>query len=183
MEYFDICAESGLPTGEVVSREIAHQQGILHRSVHIWIVREEAGRTQVLLQKRSQEKDSYPGMYDTSSAGHISAGEEPLPSALRELEEELGIRAEPEELTYAGFFRIEFQEIFHGKPFRDNEYVNVYVYSQPVDIRDLTLQKDEVEEVRWFDLAEVETGIRTRRDLFCVPEEGLRVLKGFLNKE
>ena len=39
------------------------------------------------------EKESFPGMYDTSSAGHIPAGEEPLPSALRELSEELGMKS------------------------------------------------------------------------------------------
>ena len=52
----------------------------------------------LLLQKRSKEKDSFPGCYDISSAGHISAGDEPLETALRELEEELGIKAEPEQL-------------------------------------------------------------------------------------
>ena len=39
------------------------------------------------------EKESFPGLYDTSSAGHIRAGDEPLPSALRELREELHIAA------------------------------------------------------------------------------------------
>ena len=38
-------------------------------------------------------------MYDTSSGGHIPTGAEPLASALRELEEELGIRARPEQLA------------------------------------------------------------------------------------
>ena len=46
---------------------------------------------EILMQKRSLNKDSYPGMYDTSSAGHIPAGCEPLESALRELQEELGL--------------------------------------------------------------------------------------------
>ena len=84
MEVLDIVDESGQPTGETVSREEAHREGILHRTAHVWVVREERGRTEILLQKRSEEKDSFPGMYDTSSAGHISAGEEPLPSALRD---------------------------------------------------------------------------------------------------
>lgn len=52
------------------------------------------GKWQMLLQKRASGKDSFPGCYDTSSAGHIHAGDEPLDSALRELEEELGIKAE-----------------------------------------------------------------------------------------
>ena len=62
MEYFDVCNEQGEPTGETVSREIAHRDGILHRTSHVWILREKAGKKQVLLQKRSKQKDSYPGL-------------------------------------------------------------------------------------------------------------------------
>ena len=56
----------------------------------------------MLLQKRSREKDAFPGCYDISSAGHIPAGDGFVESALRELEEELGIRAEPSELVRIG---------------------------------------------------------------------------------
>ena len=39
MEILDICDELGNPTGKTVEREIAHQQGILHRTAHVWILR------------------------------------------------------------------------------------------------------------------------------------------------
>ena len=57
------------------------------------------------LQKRALTKDSFPGRYDTSSAGHIQAGDEPLKSAMRELKEELGIAAKPEQLQFVDTFR------------------------------------------------------------------------------
>ena len=180
MEYLDICAENGLPTGRTVSREEAHREGILHRTAHVWIIRRVEGRHQVLLQKRSMEKESFPGFYDTSSAGHIPAGEEPLPSALRELKEELGIEAAPEDLSYAGQFRIRYEKEFHGRLFRDNEVTSVYVYEKPVDADGLTLQESEVDEVRWFDLNEVFTEIQTSRARFCVPAGGLNVLISYL---
>ena len=180
MEILDICNEDGFPTGKTVSRAIAHRDGILHRTAHVWVVRKNAQGYDILLQKRSMEKDSFPGLYDTSSAGHIPAGEEPVPSALRELEEELGIAAEPSELSYAGMFRIQYDKEFHGKPFRDNEAARVYVYQEPVDIEDLALQKEEVEEVRWFDLEEVYREIQTSRERFCVPSRGLQVLREYL---
>ena len=66
MEFFDICDERGLPTGEVVERSVAHSKGILHRTAHVWIIKKVDGRWQVLLQKRSKDKDSYPGQFDTS---------------------------------------------------------------------------------------------------------------------
>ena len=180
VEFFDVCDERGLPTGEVVERSVAHSEGILHRTAHVWIVRKEQGRWQVLLQKRSANKDSYPGMYDTSSAGHIPAGKEPKESALRELEEELGICADPEELTYIGTFRTQYEEVFHGKPFRDNEVIRIFLYQKPVDPEKLVLQESEVEEVRYFDLAEAYREICEGSERFCVNPKGMKVLVDYL---
>ena len=180
MEYLDICDEYGRPTGETVSRDEAHRKGLLHRTAHVWIVRKKESGYDILLQKRSMEKESFPGMYDTSSAGHIPAGEEPLPSALRELKEELGIDAEPEDLAFAGTFRIQYEKTFHGRLFKDNETTRVYVYTAPVDEKSLTLQAAEVDEARWFDLEDVWAEIQTSRERFCVPTAGLRVLREYL---
>lgn len=106
MEYLDIVDDNGVPTGEIISRDEAHRKGIMHRTAHVWVIRRSDRGTEVLLQKRSRKKESFPGMYDTSSAGHIPAGEEPLTSALRELKEELGIAAEKNSLEYIGSFHI-----------------------------------------------------------------------------
>ena len=179
MEYFDIVDEYGEPTGETVSREIAHRDGIRHRTAHVWVVKRDGGRTQVLMQKRSDDKDSFPGMYDTSSAGHIPAGDEPIDSALREVEEELGIKAAKNQLTYAGSFANKYEKEFHGKMFRDNEVTWIYVYQEPVEICDLHIQRSELSEVRWFDMQEVWDEIQVNRDRFCVPMMGLKVLMDF----
>ena len=84
-EVLDIVDENGQPTGQTIPRTEAHAKGIRHRTSHVWIVRHHAGRVEVLLQMRCQAKDSYPGCYDISSAGHISAGCNFVESALREL--------------------------------------------------------------------------------------------------
>ena len=181
-EFFDVCGEDGAPTGRVVARSNAHRNGVRHRTAHVWIARRHQGRWQGLLQKRSANKDSFPGKYDTSSAGHIPAGREPTESALRELEEELGIRATAEQLRYAGWFDIRYEKTFYDKPFRDNEYCHVFVCLEPVDIDKLTLQADEVERVDWFDLEQLRRDLPTRRDIYCVPAEGLEVLWGYLEK-
>ena len=182
MEIFDVVDEDGQPTGEIINREEAHKTGTRHRTAHVWLVKEKPGGFDILLQKRSEEKDSFPGMYDTSSAGHIPAGDEPLPSALRELKEELGIKAQPEDLQYAGTFRIQYEKEFHGRLFRDNEVTWVYVYDNPVSVQDLTLQETEVSEVRWFDLEEVWEEIQHSRERFCVPTAGLKVLREYLKR-
>ena len=167
MEIFDIIDENGNPTGKTVTREKAHTDGIPHRTAHIWIIR----------------KESFPGKFDTSSAGHIQAGDEPQESAIRELHEELGIQASPDQLEFAGTFPISFEKEFHGKMFRDEEIAFVYIYDQSVDISKLVLQKEEVEAVEWFDFEETCEECRKNRDKFCVPSGGFEVVKKYLERQ
>lgn len=180
MEIFDIVDEYGNPTGETVERGLAHKEGVRHRTAHIWLAREVNGKWQVLLQKRSQTKDSFPGRYDTSSAGHIQAGDEPLESAIRELREELGITATPEELEYAGTFNIKYEKEFHDKLFKDNEIAFVYVYFGEIDIADITVQEEELECVEWFDLEETYNECLVHNQKFCVPVKGLETARQYL---
>ena len=180
MEYLDVCDEFGMPTGAVVERGRAHREGIRHRTAHVWILRRQEGRTEILLQKRSQSKDSFPGLYDTSSAGHVPAGDEPLASALRELEEELGLHAEAEDLRFIGTIENIYERRFRGALFRDNEFCRVYVYTRPVETSALRLQADEVERVDWFELEAVRREIEHSRERFCVPRESLNLLRRFV---
>ena len=106
MEFLDIRDKNGNPTGEVKERSLVHADGDIHGTSHVWIVRKnEKGSYDLLLQKRSENKDAFPGCYDISSAGHLPAGQDYLSSALRELEEELGIKAKPEQLHFMDSMR------------------------------------------------------------------------------
>lgn len=155
LELFDVRNPDGTCTGAVKERGVAHREGALHATVHTWIVRPNDGSGyDVLLQKRSESKDSNPGCYDISSAGHVEAGYDYTESAVRELEEELGIRALPEQLREVGTRRCGFEGEFYGQPFRDDELSRIYLYEEPVEIEKLDLQKDEVSEVIWMDYAE-----------------------------
>lgn len=172
MEWLDIVDEEGNPTGQVVEREEAHSRGIRHRTSHVWIVRRKNGNAQILLQKRSKEKDSYPECYDISSAGHIPAGIDFIPSALRELKEELGVVVQPQQLVYCGQRRFRFERQFHGKLFRDNQVSNIYVLWLDWEEEEFCLQKEEVSEVRWFDFADCLQKVEHNEILHCIfPEE------------
>ncbi len=186
MELFDVCDEKGIPTGDTVTREEAHAKGIMHRTAHIWIIKKGEKGYEVLMQKRAQNKDSFPGLYDTSSAGHIQAGDEPLESALRELHEELGINATAEQLHFAETFRISYEKEFHGRLFKDEEVAFVYIYMEPVEIESLVLQKEEVEDVAWFNLNSVGYSIfwQTSYALktYCAPIEGVRIVQRYIRR-
>ena len=177
MEMLDVVDEQGNPTGEVVTRERAHREGIRHRTAHVWIIRQKAGRLEVLLQKRSANKDSYPGCYDISSAGHIPAGADFIPSALRELQEELGVTAQAEALIYCGLRRLQFQKTFHGRLFKDKQVTKVYDLWLDQEEKGFTLQKEEVEEVRWFDFEDCVSQVREQTLPNCIYLEELELVR------
>ena len=178
MEMFDIVDENGEPTGTVKERTKVHEDGDLHRTSHVWIVRDNnKGGLDVLLQKRSESKDSNPGCYDISSAGHIPAGCGYLDSALRELKEELGIDASSEELELRLIRRISYSDIFHGKLFKDNQVTRVYKMKRnDIDIEKLNLQKEEVEEVIWMDYEDCIKAVKNNTIKHCIYLEELEKL-------
>lgn len=184
MELFDILNEDGTKSGLVRERGVAHRDGSLHETVHTWIVRRgERNRWEVLLQKRSAVKDSNPGCYDISSAGHLASGDLPLEGALRELREELGLRARPEDLHYVGRHRGSFQAPFHGRMFRDNEYSYVYVMIRDIDESGLSLQEEEVESVLWMDYDECRRRIRGGTLPNCIYEDEFDMVGDYLNRQ
>lgn len=182
MEILDIVDKNGIPTGKTIEREEAHRIGAWHRTASIWIVRKVDNKYQVLLQKRSANKDSYPGKYDTSSAGHIDAGDEPLESAIRELGEELGIKSKPEDFKFLGTFKNCYEHVFHGNMFRNNEVAFAHLYLKPVKIENLILQKEEVESVKWFDLEEAWQRVLDNDPAYCAPIGGLKLLRDYLSE-
>ena len=118
-ERFDIVDENDQVIGTELRSEV-HGKNLLHRAVHI-LVFNTAG--ELLLQKRSASKDREPSKWDSSAAGHLEPGETYASGALRETEEELGIRPK---LTPLGKIRAcsntgqEFVEVFtasHDGPF------------------------------------------------------------------
>ena len=184
MEMFDVIDEDGMPTGLVKERGVAHREGALHATSHIWIARpNDKSGYDILLQKRSANKDSHPGCFDISSAGHIAAGDQPLASALRELKEELGIHATPEQLVEFGVQYKNYQGEFYGKPFRDNQRSILYLYKEPIETDKLKLQQSEIESVTWMDYKEALQAIRENTMKHCIYEEEFRKLGAALGLE
>jgi len=183
MELLDIVDENGLPTGETVSREEAHRLGIRHRTSHVWLIRRRFGRVQVLLQKRSPKKDSYPGCYDISSAGHIKAGDGFLDSALRELSEELGVVAEAGELIFCGLRRFRFRDTFYGRAFVDDQVSSVYALWRDLDADRFTVQKSEVESVLWMDYDDCVAMVETNSAPNCIFMQELDMISDAFGKQ
>ena len=94
-EWFDVVDALDCPIGKE-RREVVHARKLFHRAIHV-LVLDSADR--ILVQKRSPAKDSAPGLWCSSCSGHLDEGEDYLPAAVRELEEELGLEIRPENLS------------------------------------------------------------------------------------
>ena len=145
-ELFDIVDEQDRVTGTMVRREV-HRLKLRHRAVHLLVINR-AGK--IFLHQRSMKKDLFPGVWDSSAAGHVSAGEDYDSTAVRELEEELGCRPEkrPQPL-----FKIEAREET-GQEF-------VWVYRVEAE-GPFVLEADEIERGDWFAVAEIDRWVAER---------------------
>lgn len=174
MEILDVVNENGIPTGKTVERNYAHKHGILHRTSHVWILRVKNNRLQVLLQQRSFNKDSFPGMYDISSAGHIPAGADFKESAIRELEEELGVKADESDLIECGTRRFEFEREFKGNYFHDNQVSKIfYLY---LDQDEFKIQKSELEGTLWIDFETCLKKVKENSFPHCIVPSELKMV-------
>jgi isopentenyldiphosphate isomerase len=144
-EYFEIFSEYGQKTGRLVERSRVHSEGLWHRSVHVWIFNR---NSEILFQKRAPMKDSHPGLWDVSAAGHIDPGELPVQSALREINEELGLSVSEEKLCFIDRRKITL--ISQEGSFIDREFTFIYIHEWNGDPESLTLQKKEVEKIQFF---------------------------------
>lgn len=135
--------ETGEKTDEIISKTEAHKKGIYHSSIHIIIINKD--KTKILLQKRCSSKKFFPNMWDISVGGHISAYEEPLTSAKRELQEELGLNPQDYEFKFIKKIKEEFQ----NNGINSKEFVYTYLIIDNIDLSIIKLQKEEVSNVTW----------------------------------
>jgi len=142
MEYFDILDEEGNFTGVKKSREESHQQGHLHASVLIWIYN---SKGEILIQRRSQNKDAYAGMWDGSHGGHVCVGDNITTTVIKELDEELGITVSPKDFKFIK--RSRFQDKSPENNWYDNEFNYIYLLKHDGSIEDMVLQEEELDEV------------------------------------
>ncbi len=177
MEFFDVLDEQGNKTGEIIERNEAHKKGICHRVVQVWIMN---SKNELLLQKRSANKDSCPNMWYVSLGGHIESQEDSKQTIIREFAEELGldISKQIDQVQYLYTFK-EICVLNNGQ-FIDNEYYDVYLLRMDLDPNTLVLQEDEVSEVKFMGYQEFKQAVINKDKSYWIHEEGFRILFHYL---
>jgi isopentenyldiphosphate isomerase len=150
-EYFDVVNEHDEPVGRATRREV-HARGLLHRAVHVLV---DDGAGKIFLQKRSMKKDTSPGRWDSSSSGHVDAGEDYDATSVRELGEELGLQTA---VAPVRWFQVE------ACAETGNEFVWVY---RLCSTGPFTLNAEEIEGGGWFAPAEITAWVQARPEEFA----------------
>ena len=118
-----------------------HRDGDWHAALHIWVGGiGPDGRTFVLLQRRSQTKDTWPGALDVAVGGHFRAGET-LADTAREADEEIGLKIPVGSLVPLGC------RFSHGAVLPDNEVQHAYAFRSDRPLEAYRLHPEEVDAV------------------------------------
>ncbi len=172
-EFLNLIDEEGHFLETSKPRSLVHRDGDLHPAVHVWLIREKDMGVYILLQKRSADKMINPCCYDVSAAGHVPQGEEFRISAVRETEEELGIKLQENKLEFLSLHK----SSYNCGDIHDNEIRAVYLCREKIDADNLNLQKSEVESVVWAEIDEILASVGNTDFVNCIDYSELMMIK------
>ena len=145
MEKFELVDKNGNKTGKVITYFEAYNPKNIPNGCYLPVVGVVIvnNNNEILLQKRSMLKKSNPGKWGICS-GKVDLGEIPLDAGVRETLEEIGITLNKDDLKFLSIYT------------NEKAYFTVYYVRKNVDINECKLQKEELEEVRYFKIEELE---------------------------
>ena len=139
MEYLDLYDKNKKITGDIIVRTHDKANVPNNKYINIVLVFIKNCEDKFLFQLTSKEKDSVIA----TTGGHVKSGQTSIEAILCEIEEELGLKIDDNEVEYVGTYKRKFA------------FVDVYYLNKNVDISNITLQKEEVESVKWYTVDEI----------------------------
>ena len=135
-EAWDLLDEHRQPIGRTHFRGDELEPNTFHTVLEVFTFDTDG---KLLLSQRHPDK-TYPLLWE-GTGGSILAGETSRQGAVRELKEELGLHVNPEQLRFVTTVK------------RGTYFLDLYVYGceQPIDFEQLSLQADEVVDVKLED--------------------------------
>ncbi len=141
MEKRDLYDGNRRMTGELIEKGQKVPKGKYYITVVVWI---QNSKGEFLIQKTASSKSH---MWATTG-GHPKAGESSLDGIITEIREELGLEVPKDKLRLFKTIKT------------DDDFVDVYYLNMDIDIREIIVQKDEVEKVKWASVKKIKRLIK-----------------------
>ena len=166
MELIQIVDENGNFTGQIIDKEEAHDKNLLHNEVAAFIIND---KKQVLLQKRSANKRFNPNKW-ALCAWHVDAYESLEDAILREIKEEVGLDISKDDLHQFGEREFTIRD--------SNSHITYFYYIRSnLNEKDFVIQKEELSEVKWFDIDDVIEMIKKNDSSIVFDEKMLKLFE------
>lgn len=140
MELWDLYDQDRKRLPQTMYRGNTQPAGTFRLIVHVCIFRSDG---KMLIQHRQPFKEGWPDRWDLSVGGSAIYGDSPQMAAEREVQEEIGIRLDLNGIRPSLTLNFE------------NGFDDYYLLNRDVELSDLSLQYEEVKEVRWASCEEI----------------------------
>jgi isopentenyldiphosphate isomerase len=137
LEYWEIYNRHRQKSNNIHKRGFPLKEGEYHVVVHIWIMN---SKGEYLIQKRAESCAVLPGLWAVTGGSAIY-GESSRQACLREAKEELGIDLKEPHLAFTVI--------------RRNNFCDVWLVKEDINLADIVMQKEEVAEVRYVTKEEI----------------------------
>jgi isopentenyldiphosphate isomerase len=158
-EYLDLVDHNNERIGRAPRSQV-RAENLLHRGVGIICWNPQG---QIYVHQRTATKDLFPSMYDVMVGGAVEAGEDYLPAARREVQEELGV-SNPD-------LRFLLEHLYEGP--QNRSFIQLFEVTWEGPIR---WQPEEIVWGQWMDFQQA---VRWCQQVPIVPD-GLEVFQAYL---
>ena len=118
------------------TRERIHKEGLLHQEVHIYFV---TPKKEIIYQHRAKDKDTFPDLLDATVGGHVEIGQSYEETAIKESEEETGVKIDKNDLIFINKFKKHSKDDVTAKI--NYAFQSEYLYIYRGDIKDLKVEE------------------------------------------
>ncbi len=151
------------------TREEVHTKGLLHQVAHVWMFQWSGSEPYILVQKRSQSRELYPGRYDIIQTTHFEP-KQSYEDAIREsLSYYLGAKLSNEDITHLGSLR---QHIDQGD-YHDNALIQVFAITVKKALFILP-ETEDILKVRFDDFSSFVHGDLPQIDMYSLDDVCIR---------
>jgi len=131
MEYWDLYNKDRIKLDKTHLRGQKLNSGEYHIVVNIWII----NNGKILLTQRHENK-TFPLKWECTG-GSVISGEDSFTGAMREVEEEIGIKLNKNNV-----------KLIHSI-IREDDIKDIYLFNENINIEETLLQENEVIDIKW----------------------------------